>query len=150
MKKNICFIAMALVIAAAAFSSVSCTDEFQVQEKQLYGKWYFPLNLAPDTITGFNWAGAEMVIKAPDTMLVNAAPGKTFLWTLRGNSVTATCKPRANVAESWVVAFTVYELGANSMKITGKYRYLYDEDNTAIGDITCTLTHSNPALSSKE
>ena len=144
MKKNLCLIATVVFIAAASLFSVSCTKEFQVEESQLSGKWYFPLDLAPDTTTGFNWAGAEMIIKPTDTLLVNAAPGKVFLWNLRGNSVTATCKPRANVDESWVIAFTVYEADAKSLKINGKYRYLYFGDNTEIGNLSCTLTRTNP------
>ena len=142
MKKNLCLIATAVLIAAASLFTVSCSDDFQVEESQLYGKWYFPLDLAPDTVTGFNWAGNEMTIKAPDTMRV---AGKTFIWTLRDNNVTGTYKPRANVDESWVVAFTVYEATSNSLKISGKYRYLYQGDNTVLGDLSCTLTHTNPA-----
>ena len=144
MKKNVRFIAAALLLATVSLFTVSCKDEFQVEESQLYGKWYFPLDLVPDTITGFNWAGAEMTIKAPDTMYVSAESGKLFRWTLRGNSVTATYKPRANVDESWVVAFTVYEATANTLKVTGKYRYIYYEDNTERGSFDCTLSHTRP------
>lgn len=143
MKKNICFVAAALLIVAASLLTVSCKKEFQVEESQISGKWYFPLTLAPDTITGFNWAGAEMTFKS-DTMVVNTLPGKIFKWTLRDNNVTAVCTPRANVEESWVVAFTVYEATQNSLKINGKYRYIYYEDNKVMGDISCTLTHTNP------
>lgn len=141
MKKTLCLVATAVLIATASLFTVSCTEEFQVEESQLAGQWYFPLNLAVDTVTGFNWAGLDMTFRH-DTMWV---AGKTFIWTLRGNNVTATCKPRANVEESWVVAFTVYEADAKSMKISGKYRYLYGEDNTVLGDISCTLTRTNPA-----
>lgn len=143
MKKTICFIATALFIAAASLLSVSCTEEFQVEESQLYGKWYFPANLAPDTVTGFDWAGADMTLRH-DTMWVSTAPGKLFKWTLRGNNVTGTYTPRANVEESWVVAFTVYEASANSLKVKGKYRYIYYEENTPMGEFDCTLTHTNP------
>ena len=147
MKKNISLIAVALLIASASLFTVSCQDEFQVEESQLYGTWYFPLDLAVDTATGFNWAGHSLIIKAPDTMWVQQfgkSPESAFLWTLRGNNVTATLKPRANVDESYVVAFTVYEATANSLKIAGKYRYLYNGDNTVRGDISCTLSKTNP------
>lgn len=144
MKKNISLIAVALLIAAASLFTVSCKDEFQVEESQLYGKWYFPLDLAPDTVTGFNWAGDSITFKAPDTMWVQDYPGMKFNWTLRDNNVTATCKPRANVDESYVVAFTVYEASTNALKITGKFRYIYNGENTPRGDISCTLSKTNP------
>ena len=147
MKKNICLIATALFIAAGAISSVSCTEEFQVEESQLYGTWYFPLNLAADTNTGFNWAGDSIVIKAPDTMWVqDFGMGKeaAFLWTLRGNNFTAIRTPRANVDEHYVVAFTVYEASGSSMKISGKYRYIYYDENIPRGDISCTLSRTKP------
>ena len=143
MKKNICLIATAVVIAVASLFTVSCKDEFQVEESQLCGTWYFPLDLAPDTTTGFNWAGAEMVV-IPDTIVVSSAPGKIFRWTLRGNNVTATCKPLANVDESWVIAFTVYEATPKTLKISGKYRYIYNGENMERGDISCTLSKTNP------
>lgn len=143
MKKNICLIATAFMMIAGAFFTVSCTEEFQVEESQFTGKWYFPLNLAPDTVTGFNWAGAEMKF-SHDTLLINSEPGKTFIWTLRDNNLTATCTPRANVDEHYVVAFTVYEASGSSMKIKGKYRYIYQGDNMVRGDISCTLSRTNP------
>lgn len=143
MKKNIFSIAAALLIAVSALSSVSCTKEFQVEESQLYGTWYFPLNLAPDTATGFNWAGAEMIIKNNDTLVVNPE-GKSFRWTLRDNNVTAICQPRANVDESWIIAFTVYDATSSSLQIKGKYRYNYQGDNMVRGDISCTLSKTNP------
>ena len=144
-KKNISLIAIALVIAATSLLNVSCSKEFQVEKNQLYGTWYFPSTLAPDTLTGFNWAAASMTIKAPDTMLVNAEPGKVFIWTLRDNNVTATCTPRANVDEHYVIAFTVNEIDAKTMKIVGKYRYLYMGDNQVWGNISCTLSKTPPA-----
>ncbi len=139
-------IGLLLFVAASLFATTSCQDEFQVEENQICGTWYFPLTLAPDTTTGFNWAGAEMIIKPTDTMYVNYEAGKIFLWNLRGNSVTATCTPLANVDEHWVVAFTVYDVTKNTMKITGKYRYIYYEDNTEMGDISCTLSKTPPEV----
>ena len=144
MKKNISLIATALLIATASLFCVSCKDEFQVEESQIYGKWYFPLTLAPDTVTMFNWAGNYMTITPPDTLRVQALPGKNFKWYLQDNNVTAICKPRANVDESWIIAFTVYDVTSSTMKIAGKYRYQYGEDNTVHGDLSCTLTRSDP------
>lgn len=140
-------IGMVLFVAASLFATTSCTEEFQVEESQICGTWYFPLTLAPDTTTGFNWAGAEMIIKAPDTMWVNLEPGKTFFWTLRGNNVTGTwTNPHPTMDERYVVAFTVYEATPNSLKITGKYRYIYNGENTVRGDISCTLSKTKPEV----
>lgn len=156
--KAIAKIGMMFFVAASLFATTSCTEEFQVEESQLYGTWYFPLTLAPDTVTGFNWAGAEMIIKAPDTMWISNAtsvPSWTssdykpvpFLWTLRDNNVTATItNPMPTMDEKYVVAFTVYEASAKKLKITGKYRYLYNGDNTAIGNISCTLSKTPPEV----
>ena len=148
MKKinKITVLLVAAVSLTAAVLTTSCQkDELVVEPSQLYGTWYFPLNMQPDTLTGFNWAGAVMTIKAPDTLLVSTEFGKTFRWTLRDNSVTATCTPRANVDEHWVIAFTIHEAEAKKMKITGKYRYLYNGDNTPKYDISCTLSKTPPA-----
>lgn len=134
-----------LLVAAVSLTAVvlatSCNkNEFVVEPTQLYGTWYFPLNLMPDTVTGFNWAGAAMTIMKNDTILVDYEPSKAYRWTLRDNNVTATCTPRPNVDEHYVIAFTVYELTGKSMKISGKYRYLYNGDNEERGDISCTLS----------
>lgn len=142
MKKNIFLLAAALLVAATSLFTVSCSDEFQVDENQLYGKWIFPENLAPDTVTGFNWAGATMEIKAPDTIRVDAESGY-YLWTLRDNNVTAT-KTTNTTGEAYVIAFTVYELNASKMAITGKCRYIYNDQNTERGNISCTLTKYVP------
>lgn len=147
MKKKLILFAAALLVAAGALFTVSCTDEFQVEESQLYGKWIFPDTLEPDTITGFNWAGVTMEIKAPDTIRVNSEGGY-YLWTLRGNSVTAT-RTTYTVGENFVIAFTIYELSADKMKITGKCRYIYNGENTERGDISCTLTKYVPPTPTK-
>jgi hypothetical protein len=147
--KSIFKLGMLLFVAASLFATTSCTKEFEVQPDQLYGTWYFPANLPVDTLTGFNWAGAEMIIKAPDTIWVNYEPGKTFLWTLRGNNVTATCTPRSNVDEHYVIAFTVYEATKKSLKIEGKYRYLYNGDNMERGKLSCTLVNT-PTITPEE
>lgn len=147
MKKNICLLATALLIATASLFTVSCTEEFQVEESQLYGKWYFPLTLATDSLTGFDWSGDSLIIKAPDSMWVQdrgMATSDAFIWTLRGNSVTATLTPRANVDEHYIIAFTVYSLDANNMQISGKYRYIYNGENVIRGDISSTLTRTDP------
>ena len=146
MKKHIILIATALLVASASFLNVGCTEEFQVEPSQIYGKWYFPLNLAPDTVTGFDFAGDMMLIKAPDSLWVeDRGMGKNdvFLWTLRDNNVTATAKSPV-VGEYWVLAFTVHNVTSSTMEIVGKYRYIYDGDNTERGDISCTMTRKDP------
>lgn len=146
MKKKICLIATALLLAAASLMSVSCTEEFQVEKSQLYGTWYFPVTLPADTVTGFNWAGEFMTINNNDTLLVSALPGKRFDWILRGNTVTATCTPRANVDEHYVVTFTVYEATATTLDVKGKYRYIYEGDNQPHGTFECKLNKNQPAM----
>ena len=137
---------MLLFVAATLFTTTSCSKEFQVEESQLTGTWYFPLTLAPDTVTGFNWAGAEMIIKPVDTLVVNTEPGKIFKWILRDNTVTATCTPRANVDEHLVITFTVYDATSKTLQIEGKYRYLYEGTNTVRGNLSCTLSRTRPTV----
>jgi len=138
---------LSLVLLAALpllFATTSCSEEFQVEESQLVGTWYFPLsNSLVDTATGFDWRGAKMIIKSTDTLTVNALPGTVFTWLLRDNSVTAINEGPA-VGEQRIIAFTVYEATSSSLKINGKYRYQYDGENTPMGDISCTLTHTDP------
>ncbi len=134
-----------LAIAAALFSTTACKDEFVVEKSQLVGIWQFPETLAPDTTTGFNWAGAKLNIRNLDTITVDYEAGKYFVWTLRDNNVTAIATPRPNVPESWIIAFTVYDISDKEMKITGKCRYIYNDENTVRGDISCTLKKYVPA-----
>lgn len=147
MKKKLILFAAALVVAAGAFLSVSCTDEFQVEKDQLYGKWIFPDSMPLDTVTGFNWSGVAMDIVKPDTIRVNCEGGY-YLWTLRDNNVTAT-KTTYTIGESYIIAFTIYELSSDKMKITGKCRYIYNGENTERGDISCTLTKYVPPTPTK-
>ena len=142
MKKNIRLAALA--VAAASLLAVACTEEFEVQEPLLQNVWQFPVSESlMDTVTGFNYSGAVMTIDK-DTLRVDVEPGRKYHWVLRGNSVTATCTPRANVDESYILAFTVYEQSATQLKITGKARYIYEGENTERGNISCTLTQWVP------
>lgn len=145
MKKKIILAATAVAIALVSLTAVSCTEEFEVEKSQLCGTWYFPMSLPADTVTGFNWAGMGMTINNNDTLFVNGEPSKLYRWILRDNSVTATCTPRANVDEHYVIAFTVYDISATKMEIKGKYRYLYEGENSVRGDITCTMTKNSPS-----
>lgn len=145
MKKSIRLVVVSLAVAVASIFAVSCTEEFEVQENLLYNKWQFPESMSlVDTITGFNYSGAVMTILPPDTIRVSAESTRIYKWTLRGNSITATCTPRANVDEHYILAFTIYEQSASQMKIKGKARYIYDGENTERGNISCTLTKYVP------
>lgn len=135
----------ALLVVALSLFTTACSEEFVVEKSQLVGIWEFPENLAPDTISGLNWASARMNIRNEDTITVNTEAGKVFLWTLRDNNVTATATPRPNVPESWVIAFTVEDVNSKELKINGKYRHIYNDDNTPLGDISCTLKKYVPA-----
>ena len=135
---------LVMLAVVSALLTTACSEEFVVEKSQLIGMWEFPENLAPDTVSGLNWAGARLNIRNEDTMTVNIESGKIFVWTLRDNNVTATAIPRPNVPESWVIAFTVYDVDSKEMKITGKYRHIYNDENTVLGDISCTLKKYEP------
>lgn len=137
--KTITKLGLLLVAVTTLFMTTSCKEEFQVEASQLVGMWQFPDTMTPDTVTGFNWAGAILNVRNLDTITVNKEAGKYYVWTLRDNNVTAIATPRPTVPESWVIAFTVHDITNTTMTITGKCRYIYENTNTVQGDISCTL-----------